>query len=309
MTRGNFLAAAPLDRLGHLRNDAAWLEAARRRGRYVPVWKRMNLILASEPPEPVLLGWEAVADAAAGCDSVLLGQWADLPCFAVGLNGDKPPAWPGAFEEIRGVGAQLDPGAAGLLAYARAMVIWHQRHRHCGRCGAPTGNVEAGHARLCSGCETKHFPRVDPAIIVLVADAERCLLGRQASWPERRYSTIAGFVEPGESLEAAVRREVFEEAGVLVGDVEYHSSQPWPFPSSLMLGFTARPAGDRIALRDGELEDARWVSREDIASGRILLGPKVSIAYRLVEDWFDAAPGRSLAAEAEAGPWVARPEP
>jgi NAD+ diphosphatase len=150
---------------------------------------------------------------------------------------------------------------------------------------------------------------VDPAIIVLVADAERCLLGRQASWPEGRYSTIAGFVEPGESLEAAVRREVFEEAGVLVAEVEYHSSQPWPFPSSLMLGFTARPAGDRIALRDGELEDARWVSRDDLASGRILLGPKVSIAYRLVEDWFDAAPGRSLAAEAEAGPWVPRPEP
>jgi NAD+ diphosphatase len=150
---------------------------------------------------------------------------------------------------------------------------------------------------------------VDPAIIVLVAEADRCLLGRQASWPPSRYSTIAGVVEPGESLEDAVAREVLEEAGVSIVDVRYHSSQPWPFPSSLMLGFTARPASETIELRDGELEDARWVTREDTIAGRVLVPPSVSIAFRLVEDWFDAEPGRSLAGEAQAGPWIARPEP
>jgi NAD+ diphosphatase len=307
--RGNFLADAPVERLGHLRCDAAWLEQARPRGRYLAVWRRMNLVSAGDPPRPVLLGWEEIRVQAAAPEPVLLGHWQDAPCFAVGLDGDGPPPLPGAFKEIRAVGQSLSPADAGLLAYARAMVVWHERHRYCGRCGGSTRSAEAGHVRECGTCGAKHFPRVDPAIIVLVADEERCLLGRQADWPPGRYSTIAGFVEPGESLEQAVRREVEEEAGVLVDEVEYHSSQPWPFPSSLMLGFTARPAGGELAPRDGELEEARWVSRDDIAAGRVRLGPPVSIAYRLIEDWYDAAPGRRLAAEADCSPWVPRPEP
>jgi NAD+ diphosphatase len=306
---GNFLSDALLDRLGHLRRDTEWLESAGNRGRYIVVWNRKVLITGKDTPAPVFLDAPALDALGATGDAILLGDHRACPCFAVALRSDQPPAVPGAFEEIRGVADRLAPEDAALLAYARAMTSWHDRHGYCGVCGAPTESTEAGHARQCGGCGAKHFPRVDPAIIVLVADDERCLLGRQPGWPAARYSTIAGFVEPGESLEEAVRREVQEETGVIVGELDYHSSQPWPFPASLMLGFRGRPASDGIVLRDGELEDARWVSRDDIAARRVLLPPRVSIAYRLIEDWFDTAPGRRLASEAEPGPWIARPEP
>lgn len=306
--RSNFLAASLFDRLGHLRKDAAWLESARPRGLYLVVWRRRNLVSDDETPVPVFLEAGAAAAFGAAPECILLGHRDALPCFALAVEGDSPPPLAGRFEEIRGIGHRLGASDAALLAYARGMVIWHERHRHCGVCGAPTESVEAGHARQCTACDARHFPRVDPAIIVLVADEARCLLGRQSTWPPGRYSTIAGFVEPGESLEEAVRREVREETGIHVGAVDYHSSQPWPFPSSLMLGFSARPAGGVIELLDGELEDARWVDREEIAAGRVLLPPKVSIAYRLIESWFDAAPGRRLEVEAEPGPWIARPE-
>ncbi len=143
-------------------------------------------------------------------------------------------------------------------------------------------------------CRHDHFPRTDPAIIVLISDGERALLGRQAGWPAGRYSTIAGFVEPGESLEDAVAREVFEETGVRVDLIEYHSSQPWPFPSSLMLGFTARAVTTEVHLRDQELEDARWFSRAELAAGYPKIPPNVSISFRLIEDWFDAGGGPRL---------------
>ncbi|HRP88189.1 MAG TPA: NAD(+) diphosphatase [Gammaproteobacteria bacterium] len=305
--RSHLLAATSLDRLGHLRKDAAWLDAARRDGRYVAVWRRKVLVSAGERPAPLLLAADMLAALDASRDSVLLGERDGRPCFAVALATEAPSS-AGRFEDVRGLGDRLAPDDAALLAYARAMILWHERHGHCGVCGAPTESIEAGHARECRACGAKHFPRVDPAIIVLVADAQRCLLGRQAAWPAGRYSTIAGFVEPGESLEDAVCREVLEETGVRVEEVAYHGSQPWPFPSSLMLGFHARPAGGEIALRDGELEDARWFDRDDIAAQRVLLPPRVSIAYRLIEEWFDRAPGRRLAEETEPGPWIARPE-
>jgi len=143
-------------------------------------------------------------------------------------------------------------------------------------------------------CGAEHFPRLDPAIIVLVTDGERALLGRQASWPEGRYSTIAGFVEPGESLEDAIVREVMEETGVRATDPVYHSSQPWPFPSSLMIGFTANAAPGAEPRADEELEDVRWFSRDDIAAGRPALPPPQSVSYRLIEDWYDSGSTRPL---------------
>jgi NAD+ diphosphatase len=158
-----------------------------------------------------------------------------------------------------------------------------------------------------AACGEDWFPRIDPAIIVLVADAsgERALLGRQASWPQGRYSTIAGFVEPGESLEDAVAREVAEETGVDVAAVNYHSSQPWPFPSSLMVGFLATASeGTDISLNDGDLEDARWFTRAQIANGEVGLPPPTSISYRLIAEWYDRAGGRRLVDEPDVQSWL-----
>ena len=173
----------------------------------------------------------------------------------------------GQFQELRQVAALLDAPDAAILAHARAMAYWHQRHRFCGDCGSPTESREGGYVRVCSNaqCGQHHFPRSDPAIIVLVESGNRCLLGRKSSWPAGQYSTIAGFVEPGECIEGAVIREVSEETGVQVGEIHYQSSQPWPFPSSLMLGFRARAVESTIRVDQDELrrEDAQWFTREE----------------------------------------------
>ena len=183
---------------------------------------------------------------------------------------------------------------ASLLAYASAMIKWHRRTRFCGKCGKQTRAIQSGHVRHCGSCDIQHFPRLDPAIIVLVTNDDKCLLGRQSSWDPGRYSTIAGFVEPGESLEDTVSREVLEETGVITGNVRYHSSQPWPFPSSLMLGFFAEAESSLINLGDDELEDAQWFSKQDIKEGKPLLPFPVSISFRLVEDWFNQGETVSL---------------
>lgn len=201
-----------------------------------------------------------------------------------------PPAQP-PFPDLRAHAQMLDPFEAGLAAYARAMVIWHQRHRYCGVCGSATESKAHGHRRRCVAdtCGTEHFPRIDPAIIVAVSCGERLLLARQANWPEKRYSVLAGFVEPGESLEDCVRREVFEESGINVRDCDYHSSQPWPFPSGLMLGFTAHTDDETLRL-DEELEQALWLNPEQlvaaIADDELRPPSGFSISRRLVEDWF-----------------------
>jgi len=209
-----------------------------------------------------------------------------------GLPAVPPPAgtrWAG----LRELGAVLDDTGAGLMTAAVGLGHWHAAHPRCSRCGEPTTVIQAGWARSCPACGTEHYPRTDPAVIMAVVDADnRILLGRQAKWPAKRFSTLAGFVEPGEPLEAAVRREVFEEAGVVVGDVAYQGSQPWPFPSSLMLGFIARATQTEVTVDGAELAEARWWTREqfeaDIASGELLLPPPVSISRRLVEAWYGA---------------------
>jgi NAD+ diphosphatase len=185
------------------------------------------------------------------------------------------------------------------------MIAWRGRHRFCGSCGATTLPAKGGHVLICTNPECRHeqFPRIDPAIIVLVSDGDRALLGRQAAWPAGRYSTIAGFVEPGESLEDAVAREVYEETGIEVDQIEYHSSQPWPFPSSLMLGFTAHALTTEIKKRDDELEDAQWFTRTDLANGRPIVPPNVSISFRLIENWFDAGGGPRLRDTLKVSTW------
>jgi NAD+ diphosphatase len=222
---------------------------------------------------------------------IFLGLFRNQPAFALALAGDEtaPYGELGEFQDLRFLGTVLPPDEANLLAHARALVLWHGTQMFCGICGSSARPESGGNTRVCVNpeCGREVFPRVDPAIIVLVSDGDRCLLGRQPGWPEGRYSTIAGFAEPGESLEDAVRREVYEETNVRIDRVRYHSSQPWPFPSSLMLGFFATAAETEIRLNDGELEDAQWFTRKELRSGFPKLPFRISIARRLVDHWLD----------------------
>ncbi len=284
-----------LDRTGHLRDDPTWVQRALKdpSSRVLPIWNTRNLIEGQDTPRAAMLELkELPRDTIESQELILLGSYGETSVFTAEIpSSDAPQLRAGThFEDLRLIVGQLQWDEAGLLGYARAMVNWRRRHQYCGNCGAKTLSAKGGHVRVCSSasCGIQHFPRTDPAIIVLVSDGERALLGRQALWPLGRYSTLAGFVEPGESLEDAVVREVFEETGVVVNQVEYQGSQPWPFPASLMLGFTAQAITTEIQLHDQELEDARWFSRADIAAGQPLLPPSASISYYLIEHWFDA---------------------
>ena len=301
----NYFSGLRLDRAHPRRFDKEWLEQRYYDPdtRLVPIWRMHGIVCGAHSAAPLLLTPEQVAELAPG-PRLLLGTLGSSACFAVDLDIEKAALFdrlPAGAElcDLPDAGVRLNPQDGALLAYARGLTYWHRRHRHCGDCGNPNAVHHAGHMLQCTdaSCGARTFPRTDPAVIVLVefagGPAPCCLLGRSPGWPPRTYSALAGFVEPGESLEDAVLREVREESGVSVTDVRYHSSQPWPFPASLMLGFQARALGRSIELDRQELEDARWFTRAelvaDLNAGRIELPRCVSIAYRLVEDWFDAA--------------------
>jgi NAD+ diphosphatase len=299
--RPNFYAESGLDRAGGLRTDVTWLEARLHdpRTRLVPVWRSQNLfrVTADDRPAPLLPAASALEGLLNGeTHLVLLGLAEDAAHFAIDLSHLEDAAAAGArlggeFADLRRHGPLLDHRSGAILAYARGILHWHARHRFCGVCGAATKSAHAGHVRQCTNvaCQTQHFPRTDPAVIMLVTDGERCLLGRQRSWPPGLHSTLAGFVEPGESLEEAVAREVLEETGVRVHNVRYHSSQPWPFPASIMLGFDAEAAASALRVNRDELEDARWFHRAELLAStedeRFRLPRRDSIARRLVESW------------------------
>lgn len=289
MNGENVFAGAYVDRSAHLRRDPGWLTDAlnSKDSLFAPIWKD-KCLADGEPFRAVLLQQEVVRDYLDD-DIVFLGMYRERPAFALSVGHDETPPFEGVgeFHDLRYLGSVLPVDEANLVAHARALVLWHRAQKFCGHCGSPTRAGSGGNVRKCTGgdCARQIFPRVDPAIIVLVADRDRCLLGRQASWPEGRYSTIAGFVEPGESLEDAVRREVLEETNIRAGDIHYHSSQPWPFPSSLMLGFTADAMNADIVLNDDELEDAQWFTRKQLRSGFPKLPFRLSIARRLVDHW------------------------
>jgi NAD+ diphosphatase len=294
MENQNVFAGAFVDRSGERRKDLDWLADAVKSdvSRFVPVWGDKCLV-GGDPPEAILLERHQVEDAADDQELIFLGTFRDQPAFAVAFDGSgaAPFAHLGEYQELRYLGTVLPPDEANLVAHARALVLWHASQVFCGVCGSPARPEAGGNSRVCTNadCHREIFPRVDPAIIVLVANGEHCLLGRQQTWPEGLFSTIAGFAEPGESLEDAVRREVYEETNIRVGSVTYHSSQPWPFPSSLMVGFMAEATSTDIVLNDGELEDAQWFTREQLRSGDARLPFRISIARRLVDDWISQA--------------------
>ncbi|MEQ4207770.1 NAD(+) diphosphatase [Actinopolymorpha sp. B17G11] len=290
------LARSTLDRATERRRNAAWVDArwADPRCRVlvvvdgeVPVTDDATALLFTTPEE--------LDDPQPPEERYLLGLDSEgVPYFAVpGPTPAEPNSSAGGSRRagLRDAGAILSDRDSGLFVHAVALVNWHAAHPCCARCGAATRPTAGGHVRRCPSCGAEHFPRTDPAIIVLVFDEDdRCLLGRQPSWPVGRFSTLAGFVEPGEPLEHAVAREVDEETGIKVVDPEYAGSQPWPFPSSLMLGFFARAVTTQIKVDEEEIAEARWLSREElrtaIDSGELLLPGKVSIARRLIETWY-----------------------
>jgi NAD+ diphosphatase len=290
--RPNFFSGPYIERRAEERENPQWLADARAdpATRYLIAQGTAQLLRDSAEPRIALLGPDAPLIGATQTGSeILLGWFRGERCLLLELPAEGSFELPAGTQlaELRPLSALLPAEEAGLLAYARALVIWRARHRHCGVCGAPTAASHAGHCLVCTdpSCAEEYFPRIDPAIIVLVSDGERALLGRQSSWPPKRYSTIAGFLEPGESLEDAVVREVAEETGVQATQVRYHSSQPWPFPSSLMVGFEARAAPGSEVRIGGELEDARWFTREQVRSGEVLAPPTRSLSWRLIETW------------------------
>jgi NAD+ diphosphatase len=277
------LSRSTVDRDAAAREDDAGLDRLWSTALVVVVDDGRALV-RDDGPELLLLD---AADAPDG-ERYYLGRDEASPYFAVVAPlarriGARP-------QGLRDVGALLADRDAGLLTHAVGLANWHASHPRCSRCGAATEPAKGGSIRRCADDGSEHFPRTDPAVIMLVTDGgDRCVLGRQAIWPAGRYSTLAGFVEPGESAEQAVVREVGEETGIAVRDVVYRGSQPWPFPASLMLGYRAVCDADAEPhARDGELEDARWFSRDELrVGGSLLLPTPVSIAWHLITDWLE----------------------
>ncbi len=275
----------PLDRAEHLRND---------RERLAALWPTARVLTMDS---------DADAEASIERDALAVRSGAAFPegamdaALFLGIDADggwfvhRTDALDNALD-LRAAAARLSAFEAGLFAYARALLLWRQRTRFCTHCGASLRMTHSGHIARCDGCESEHYPRIDSAVIMLVSDGERLLLGRQASWPPGRYSLLAGFVEPGERLEDTVAREVMEEAGVRVLHADYVASQPWPFPSGLMLGFSALAEPDVPRCND-ELEDARWFTRgellAEVANGTLGLSRPESISRWLIDRWLDGS--------------------
>ena len=297
----NFYAGVPLDRVDQRRADSGYIETLINDPHcvIVPVWRAKHLI--GEAAEAIWLQrTQAEHLVTLARESMFLGLRQEVAYLAVDLSHLEEPeieplaeAW-GSFRDLRAVGPVMDRRDSAILAYARGLVHWHARHGFCGVCGSPTVSEKAGHQRRCTNprCAAVHFPRTDPAVIMLIHDGgERCVLGRQTIWPPGMHSTLAGFVEPGESLEEAVAREIYEEVGlkIPVEEVFYHSSQPWPFPSSIMLGFYARAEFAALETAEDELESAEWFTRDQLRRSpedeTFRLPRRDSIARRLVNDW------------------------
>jgi len=314
----NTFTSVRLDRMVEHREDPDWVKQAMAKpdARIVPQWRGRSLLDLAQPETAVVYLVSSEVDDGA-TPPTLLGRDRKHCYFAAAIDdGQKEQLLghhPGAdFLDLRLASIELHEKHAGILAYAKALLYWQYRNVFCGSCGSANRLESAGHRLSCSNpdCGRESFPRIDPAIIVLVTHGDACLLGRNASWPERRFSTLAGFVEPGESLEDAVAREVFEESCVRLAGIRYVSSQPWPFPSSTMCGFYAEAQSRHCAPTD-EMEELRWITADGLAQAieqdEIRVSPPVSIAFRLLSDWYRKQCGGDLETLVRSsGSWLAR---
>ena len=294
-------AGNPFDRGDVQRRDQAWLDAQAQhpQSRILPLWQ-LDILVQAEPSFE--LGWlspSAVAPLKVRIPPVFLGLQDGIAHFALDMSDVEDPldklnlgeVW--RFQDARGAASRLSAAAAGIVAQSRAQVGWHRRHQFCSVCGQPTEQGRGGHVRICMACKSQHFPRTDPVAIMLISDGENCLLGQSRGRLSRsgRYSALAGFIDQGESIEEAVRREVKEEAGIEVGEVRYHSSQPWPFPSSLMIGCHGKAATTDIHIDAEEMTDVRWFSRDEVRAALQHENPSlqvpdaIAIAHHLIRAW------------------------
>jgi NAD+ diphosphatase len=289
------------DRDTEHRKDGGWLEEAFERGKAIVITDRFEAPVDESGAQPQL-AWRPASAVPSGAERMYLGILDDVPRFAVrGRRDLKADQW----LDLRTIGADLPIGDRGLLVEAVALAQWHARHQRCPICGEQTTPRDGGWTTVCPADGSQHFPRTDPAVIMLVHDGDdRCVLGRQAMWPEGRFSVLAGFVEPGEPLEAAVAREVYEEVGLQVSGVEYLGSQPWPFPASIMLGFVAQVEGSQeLRPLDGEIAEAHWFTRQEVRElygwgdpgaetpGARSMPGAISIAHHIIKAWADGEIG------------------
>jgi NAD+ diphosphatase len=292
----------PLNRASEKRIDSTWIESKRRDPStlIMPMWRLEPFLLGKEnaaPPLELGLLRVGIADSLAAPDApcIFLGLDGDLAVFALDISAADDPAHKGPlaglgfFRDARMAGSMVSIKGAALIAQAKAMIDWHQRHGFCPKCGAPTRMMDAGYRRLCDRCNSEHFPRVDPVVIMLATHGEACLVGRGKQFPPGMFSALAGFVEPGETIEEAVRRELMEEASIKVGEVTYYATQPWPFPSSLMIGCFAKAESRDVKADETELAEVRWLERSvarQLCEGKQIDGvkvpPPIAIAYHLI---------------------------
>ncbi len=299
----NIFANNPLDRVSHKRLDASWIaeQLLSKDSFMLPMYKENIFVLPPAkpdgPPEVGFMRPDLFAGAMADGASVLfLGlDKKQRAYFAIDLPGDTDPSKTGVlkgygeFGDLRGLAMNIDAQDAAIAAQAKAVLKWHSTHKFCSACGAPSVIAEGGYRRDCPQCKTQHFPRTDPVVIMLATLGDKALLGRQKIFPKGMYSALAGFVEPGESIEEAVARELYEEAACRVSQVTYRFTQPWPYPMSLMIGCTAVADSDGIKVDGIELEEAIWVSRDDLRgalegsrNSGVMIPPPFAIAHQLV---------------------------
>lgn len=298
----NTFAGNPLDRASDRRSDREWIarQLASTDSLAFAMWNGQPFVEPAKSGDGVQIAYlpaKLAAELSEGAERLLfMGLWKETAVFAVDLEGPTDPAdgplqGMGRFDDLRRIALKLPPTDAAIVATAKAMFEWRRRHKHCAACGEPTQAVDGGWKRQCPSCEAEHFPRTDPVVIMLPYHGERCMLGRQEIWPKGMFSALAGFLEPGESIEEACARELSEEAGLRTRKVRYHSTQPWPYPSSLMIGLLAEVEDDEGTPDQTELSEIRWITRDE--AKRLIAGglddmaapTPMAIAHQLIKAW------------------------